>query len=151
MTDEPLPPLESDDPEWVAARRREHAAGRRLGNQDRPKGLSSSALTKVDPGRAVLDIVCRGRHVGRVLVPDPDVALPEGVVLQVACEARVTGGGGVAFWPLDGYIDAEVVIAACRCGRRHSLLVNRLVAEGRGRRPGAPKRVDMRRVAAPDR
>ncbi len=145
-----LPPLASDDPAWVAARRREWAAGQRPSEQEKPARLTSSALGAVETRRAVLDVRCRGRHVARVLVPDPDVALPTGVVLQVACEVRpVAGGLGFGWWPLDGYLGERVVIAACRCGHPHSLIVNRLVAEARGIKPGAPKRMDMRRVAAP--
>jgi hypothetical protein len=145
---EPLPPLESDDPAWVAMRRREWASGSRPEGQAKKRGLASSALAKVEPHRAVVDVLCRGRHVARVLVPDPDVRLPDGVVLQVACEARVTKGGGIAYWPLDGYLGDTVAVAVCRCGTSHRLAVNRLIAEGRGRTPGAPKRVDLPRVVA---
>jgi len=144
-----LPPLESDDPAWVAARRREWAAGKRPLGQEKPARLTSSAMGRIEPHRAVLDVICRGRHVARILVPDPDVALPTGVVLQVACEVRPVAGGGFSFWPLDGYLGERVVIAACKCGHRHSLIVNWLVVEARRIKPGAPKRVDMRSVAAP--
>lgn len=148
MNDELSRRLASDDPGWVAARRREWASGQRPEGQDLPKGLQSAALAKIETHRAVLDVLCRGRRVARVLVPDPDVALPAGVVLQVACEVRQTRGGGHSFWPLDGYVDGEAVIAACRCGRSHKLAVNRLIAESRQSTPGQPIRVDLRRVLA---
>lgn len=148
MNDNKLPPLESDDPAWVAARRREIAAGKRPLGQEKPAGVSSTALSRIETHRAVLDLICRGRHVARVLVPDPDVKLPEGVVLTVACEPRPHESGlGWGWEPLDGWIDEPVLIPACRCGRPHTLPVNRLVAEARGVTPGAPKKMPIHRVA----
>ena len=148
VTKDDLPPLESDDPAWVAARRRETADGRRSDNALSPTGLVSGPLGQVETPRAVLDVVCRGRHVARVLVPDPEVALLPGVILQVACEARRTAGGGLSWWPLDCYVNGEVVLAVCRCRRAsHRLSVNLIVSIARDRAPGSPRTVSVGRVA----
>lgn len=146
MTDEQLPPLESDDPEWVAARRREEALGDRPALADKT-GLTSKGLGAIDSHRAVLDIVCRRRLVARAIAPVPDQKWLPGVIMQVICEARSTPGGGLAYWPLDCVVGGAIVVKTCRCGRPHTLLVNRLITESRDVTPGAPKRVDMRSVA----
>lgn len=61
----PLPPLESDDPEWVAARWREFAEGKgpRSGRRAR---WNASALKAWRADDALLDVLCKGRLVARV-------------------------------------------------------------------------------------
>lgn len=147
--EEHLPSLESDDPAWVAARRREDAAGKRPAGQETAERLSSAVLGRIERHRAVLDLTCRSRHVARVLALSESVAVLPGVVLQVACEARPTAGGiGAGFWLLDGRLDEPVVIAACRCKAQHVLPVNRLISAARDATPGRPNRMPVRHVEA---
>jgi len=150
VTDQPegpqLPPLESNDPDWRAARWRDRArktaagSGRHWTDPARPVVRSSSAaLRRYESPRVRLDVVCRRRLLARVLGTDTPG------VYDVAYEAAPTaskGGWGVQSDAL-GDVGA-VILVACRCSARmHHLDPMKLRAQAWEGRPGKPHEVGV--------
>jgi len=140
MTEPELPPLESDDPEWVAARWQEWAAGKRFGEDGKPRSPRPSAkeLRRWHPGDALLDVSCGKRHVLRVAEVDG--------ALRAGWNFTPMKGGhwSLSDLPLAGLTTLAV---ECHCGRgQHSLSSLALQRAARGEVPGKPGRVGVSEV-----
>ncbi len=128
----PLPPLESDDPEWVAERWRVFALGQGP-RRGRRANWSPTALRSVEVDSALVDVVCRGKHIARVYA-DPSH-------FMVTLEAQFRG-------PLLTHSpfalnDHPAVAVMCRCGTEHLMQTRLLAAEARRRTPGRPARLGV--------
>ncbi len=150
MTNEALPPLESDDPAWVAMRwserhrRTAEGANRRWNDEARPLVVfSSKALRMFERPRARLDVVCRRRLIARVLntgVPGAYEVAIEAV--PVGAASPTPGGWAMHVLPLDG--TGPRVKVACRCSERlHHLDPTKLRAEAWDGQPGKPRPIGV--------
>lgn len=128
--DQALPPLESDDPAWVAGRWREFAEGRgpRTGRRAR---FSASALKQFRLEAALTDVLCKGRMIARVFEGERGME----VVTEVM---EVPGGGGYGYTAFR-LADQFVVAVACRCGHEHRLRCDLLAVHAARQKPGAPR------------
>ncbi len=136
----PLPPLESDDPEWVAAWHKDYAEGRRggiwsAGRTPRTKAQSGMLGAWRQP-EAVVDVWCRNKLIARV------------VAVRGAGYEIVTGvyglGSGVVHttYPLD---IASTRAVACKHGR-HDMDSRKLLTLARQTTPGTPRTVRVEEV-----
>jgi len=132
-----LPPLESDDPEWVAARWRAWASGRRFGDDGKPRNPrpSGNELRGWHPGEALVDVYCETRHVLRVAVVDG--------AFRVGWNFTSVKGG---HWSLNDFVLSGLTTVAveCRCGHPHKL--SSLALQRRAARvvvPGKPKKIGV--------
>jgi len=136
VSDPELPPLESDDPEWVASRWREWASGERFGEDGKPRNPRPSAkeLRGWYPGEALVDVFCGKRHVLRV-------AEVEGAE-RAGWNITATTGG---HWALNDFllIGLTTVAVECRCGQPHKLSSLALLRAARGVIPGKPRRIGV--------
>lgn len=112
--DGPLPPLESDIPEWRAERWRAWAAGGRFGKHGSPRRPrpSSKALREWFPDAALLDVLCERRHILRVAILDG--------ALEALWNVTPMQGGHLSAncFLLSGLTTLAV---ECRCGEAHSV------------------------------
>jgi len=136
----PLPPLESDDPAWVAARWREFAEGKGPRTARRTR-WNATALKAWRADVALLDVLCKGRMIARVYDDG-------GLVVVVEAKTRIINGrqGGTTASPF-ALVHHPVVAVACRCGQEHRLRSAGLAEYARGRTPGKPHSVGVASVA----
>jgi hypothetical protein len=140
--DGPLPPLESDDPEWVAARWREWASGNggpRWKDARSPRKTSQSGvLGQWRADECVLQVWCR-----RDLIAV--VALRNGAYDLVTLARRLAGGIDHETFSLS-LTDTHAVACSHPKGR-HDLDTAKLLTEARKAAPGKPRVVKMWKVS----
>lgn len=136
-----LPPLESDNPEWVAARWRAAAAGARSPERPKPRG-AEKALRRWLPETALVDVFCRSGSLPRLVLR---VAVDDGRQ-TVRYDVRVLAGGHESSW-IFRLTAAPVFKVPCRCGEAHLLSSLALARMARNRKPGKPRRCAVSDVA----
>ncbi len=139
--DEPLPPLESDDPEWVAARRGAYLAGARHHWQspDAPprRRTTSAFLRSYQADEALVDVYCGQHLVARVArTAESYEVVTDPVPVRAAQDASIVLGWGFERADLRA---AERVAVGCRCGV-HVLSTRSLMGVARRAVPGRPER-----------
>ncbi len=138
--DGPLPPLESDDPQWVAARWREWVAGGRFRGHRNPRAPRGrgSVLREWLPHAAVADVYCRasGREwlILRVALADCHLVARWNVEV-------LTGGHQSS--NIFRLTEAPTFAVECRCGTAHPVSTLALGRAARAGSPGKPRRVGV--------
>lgn len=138
VPDGPLPPLESDDPEWVAARWAEFARGEgpRRGRRAR---WNARRLRDATTGHALLEVLCKGRLIAVVYPGDDGLT----VITEVT---GLKSGAWTSTW--FALVRQPVIAVACRCGQEHMLRSALLAQHARDRTPGKPLVVGVSAVEA---
>jgi hypothetical protein len=112
-----------------------HWAARDAGVRGRVRS-SSAALREEATERALLDVLCRGAVIARVVETHIDG------LLNVICEVTVGFGRSVNLIE----VATAPILIDCRCGRTHELDAGRLTALARENEPGHPRAVPLGQV-----
>ncbi len=149
-----------NDPEWVAERWRSVDEGglRHWGETQKPRVRSESkALRETEKARAVLDVLCHGRWIARVL----GSAVPG--EYELAFEVVGAGGGRGVYVHgehVGGYsgsgkslnlrpVGGTNIVVGCRCrAGTHALDPGKLKQQAGEGKPGSPRRVGAATVSA---
>jgi hypothetical protein len=113
-----------------------HWAARDAGVPRRVRS-SSAALREEATERALLDVLCRGAVIARVVETHIDG------LMNVICEITVGFGRSVNIIE----VATAPILIDCRCGRTHELGAGRLTALARGCEAGRPRAVPLAQVA----